>query len=579
MGRFDMNASRGIAGSYAAVMLAILLASVSAAPLYAAADPQSILQPSLEPPAAAAMEQPTIVTTGDASDAANYSDGTRAIQENRWADAESIFAAIGEHHGEHAEGALYWKAFAENKLGKSDAALKACAELRQSYSKSRWIDDCGALEIEIRGRNGQPVDPQSEHDENLKLLALNALMHHNESKALPLIEQILAGDQPEAFKENTLFVLAQSQSKQAQKMLANVAQPTSESPVAIQANTALQKRAQQLLAAAQPRPAQEPKVRRLGVDVVVTNTQGKPVAGLEAQDFTAFDNGQPQKIVSFHAFGESNPTPGEPTEVMILIDTVNSSLVDVAYAREQLAIFLRQDGGMLAQPTSLLYFNGNGAQRIGPVSRDGNLLAEALDKAASNLHPIQRSEAFYGDLERLQFSLETLGRLAVDNVNKPGRKLLLWISPGWPLLPHTDALNDRRQVQAYFGEIITLSAALRQARITLDNIDPARNTGADSTRWDYYKIYLKGVSDVNKAAAGNLALQVLAEQSGGRIMTFSNEYLSGEIANCVAGAGTYYFLSFEALPAKRVDEYHSLKITVDKPGLTVHTRSGYYDQP
>jgi hypothetical protein len=124
-----------------------------------------------------------------------------------------------------------------------------------------------------------------------------------------------------------------------------------------------------------------------------------------------------------------------------------------------------------------------------------------------------------------------------------------------------------------------LSAALRQARITLDSIDPVRNTGADSTRWNYYKIYLKGVSDVNKATVGNLALQVLAEQSGGRVMTFSNEYLSGEIANCVAGAGTYYSLAFEALPAKRADEYHSLKITVDKPGLTVYTRSGYYDQP
>jgi hypothetical protein len=183
---------------------------------------------------------------------------------------------------------------AENKQGKTDAALKACAELRQRYSKSRWIDDCGALEIETRGRNGPPVDPQSEHDESLKLLALNALMHRNESKALPLIEQILAGDQPEAFKENTLFEQAQSQSKQAQKMLANVANPMSESLAAIQANTALQERAQQLLTAAQPRPAQEPKVRRLGVDVVVTNTQGKPVTGLEAQDFTSFDKGHPQ---------------------------------------------------------------------------------------------------------------------------------------------------------------------------------------------------------------------------------------------------------------------------------------------
>ena len=569
-----MKALRSIGYVCVAIFFA-LLGLGSSAQLHAA-DPQSLLQPS--------PEQPTAIATGDASDAASYSDGTRAIQENRWADAESIFAAIAERHGEHAEGALYWKAFAENKQGKSDVALKTCGELRQSFPKSRWIDDCGALEIEIRGKNGQPVDPQAEHDENLKMLALNALMHRNESKALPQIEQILAGDQPETFKEHALFVLAQSDSKQAHKMLANVANPAPGTLAAIQANVALRKRAQQLLAASQggqPGQAQERKVRRLGVDVVVTDPQGKPVPGLQLQDFAVLDNDQPQKILSFNAFDDSrgNTIPGESTQVMILIDTVNASLSDVAYEREQLTTFLRQDGGKLAQPVSILYLNGEGAQPIAPASRDGNLLADALEKVASNLHPIRRSEAFYGAVERLQLSLETLGSLAADNVSKPGRKLLIWISPGWPLLPATDSYNDRKQVQSYFAEIVGLSTALRLARITLDSIDPVRTTGADSARWDYYKIYLKGVSDVNKAAVGNLALQVLAEQSGGRVVTYSNVYLSGEVANCVAGIGTYYFLSFDALPANRMDEYHSLKIKVDKPGLTVHTRSGYYDEP
>jgi VWFA-related protein len=573
-----MKASRSIA--QVCVAVSILLASGSSNPLRAA-DLQSILQPSLEQPGMAAMEERA---AGEANDTARYSDGTRAIQEDRWADAESIFAAIADHHGEHAEGALYWKAFAENKQGKSDEALKSCAELRQSYPRSRWVDDCGALEIEIRSKSGQPVDPQSEHDENLKLLALNALMQRNESKALPQIQQILAGDEPEPFKEHALFVLAQSESKQARKMLASVANPAPGTPAAIEANSALRQRAQQLLAATQGgQTGQTPqrKVRRLGVDVVVTDAQGKPVAGLTQQDFTVLDNGRAQPIRGFRASDDSNGNgnPGEATQVMILIDTVNSSLVDVAYTRQQLSIFLRQDGGKLAEPVTLLYFNGDGAKPIAPASRDGNMLAAALDKAASNLHPIRRSEAFYGAVERLQFSLETLGALAIANVSNPGRKLVLWIGPGWPLLPQTDAYDTRKDDRSYFNEIVALSTALRQARMTIDSIDPARNTGADLERWDYYKIYLKAVPEAKKADAGNLALQVLAAQSGGRVVTFSNDYLSGEIANCVAGAGTYYFLSFDALPASRMDEYHSLKITVDKPGLTVYTRSGYYDQP
>jgi len=568
------NNLRSIGYVCAAVFLSSL--GLGSAKQLHAADLQALLQPS--------PEQPAAIGAGDASDAASYSDGTRAIQENRWADAEAIFAAIAERHGEHAEGALYWKAFAENKQGQSDAALKTCGALRQSFPKSRWIDDCGALEIEIRGKNGQPVDPQSEHDENLKMLALNALMHRNESKALPQIEQILAGDDTEAFKEHALFVLAQSDSKQAHKMLANVANPAPGTPAAIQANVALRKRAEQLLAASQggqPEQTQERKIRRLGVDLVVTDPQGKPVSGLQAQDFTVLDDEQPQKILSFNAFEESraNALPGETTQVMILIDTVNSSLSDVAYEREQVATFLRQDEGKLAQPVSILYFNGDGARLIAPASRDGNQLADTLEKTASNLHPIRSSEAFYGAVERLQLSLETLGSLAADNVSKPGRKLLIWISPGWPLLPGTDAYNGRKQVQSYFEEIVGLSTVLRLARITLDSVDPERNAGADLARAEYYKIYLKGVSDVNKATVGNLALQVLAEQSGGRAVTFSNDYLSGKVANCVAGIGTYYFLSFNASPPKRMDEYHSLKIKVDKPGLTVHTRSGYYDEP
>src|SRR5579871_180852 len=103
-----------------------------------------------------------------AKDDALYNDGTRAINEGRWSDAVDLFNKVVQMHGERAEGALYWRAYAENKEGQAARALNTCAELRRTYPKSKWLDECGALEIEIRGKTGHPSDPQSEQDDDLK---------------------------------------------------------------------------------------------------------------------------------------------------------------------------------------------------------------------------------------------------------------------------------------------------------------------------------------------------------------------------------------------------------------------------
>jgi HEAT repeats len=151
-----------------------------------------------------------------------YSDATRAINESRWSDAESLLDQVIDQHGRRIEGSLYWKAYVENKEGRPSDALKTCASLRQSYSKSNWLKECNALEIEIRGKSGSPVQPQAEQDEDLKLLALNSLMQSGDANALPILKQILEGQQSERVKERALFVLAQNQSKQAQDLLGQI---------------------------------------------------------------------------------------------------------------------------------------------------------------------------------------------------------------------------------------------------------------------------------------------------------------------------------------------------------------------
>lgn len=193
--------------------------------------------------------QPQASATASAGDAGPYADGTRAINESRWSDAVSLFSRIAQMHGDHAEGALYWKAYAENKEGQSANALSTCGELRQKYPKSRWLNECGALEIEIRGKSGDPVAPQAEPDENLKLLAINALMQQDQAQAVPILQKILTGNQSEELKSRALFVLAQSQSPQAQAVIVQIAQG--------QSGPALQIKAIRMIAAAQGKRADD----------------------------------------------------------------------------------------------------------------------------------------------------------------------------------------------------------------------------------------------------------------------------------------------------------------------------------
>lgn len=184
-----------------------------------------------------------------AADGSLYTDGTRAINESRWSDAVGLFDRVAQMRGEHAEGALYWKAYAENKEGQAANALSTCGELRKQYPKSRWLNECGALEIEIRGKSGDPVPPQTEPDEDLKLLALNALMQQDQSQAVPILEKILANNQSEKLKSRALFVLAQSQSPQAEQVVNQVAHG--------QSGPALQISAIRMLAATQGKRAND----------------------------------------------------------------------------------------------------------------------------------------------------------------------------------------------------------------------------------------------------------------------------------------------------------------------------------
>jgi HEAT repeat protein len=152
-----------------------------------------------------------------------FEQGTSAMDEARWDRALSAFTRLAELKGSRADRALYWKSYAQNRLGQQAEALATISELTRSYPTSSYLKDARALEVEVRGRTGQPVRPESQADEDLKLLALNSLANSDASQAIPIIEGILNGTGTPRLKAKALFVLAQMGTPRAQEILKNVA--------------------------------------------------------------------------------------------------------------------------------------------------------------------------------------------------------------------------------------------------------------------------------------------------------------------------------------------------------------------
>jgi len=169
-----------------------------------------------------------------------YDDGSQALDEHRWEKAIDRFSQVARDRGPRADGALYWKAYAENKLGQRDTALATIADLRKSYPQSRWLNDAKALELEVRQASGQRVSPDAESNDDLKLIAINSLMGSDPQKAVPLLQKLLEGSQPIRVKERALFVLSQSESPDARQAVAQIARG--------QSNPDLQRKALQDLA-------------------------------------------------------------------------------------------------------------------------------------------------------------------------------------------------------------------------------------------------------------------------------------------------------------------------------------------
>jgi VWFA-related protein len=343
---------------------------------------------------------------------------------------------------------------------------------------------------------------------------------------------------------------------------------------------------------------------RIVLNVFVSDSSGKPVTGLKQEDFTLLDNGQTRTVASIRAIKGSEGIA--PVRIMLMLDAVNNSPKDIATDGKGIEQFLRQTQAPIKYKTSIGILSGSGAS-VGQPSQSRDVLIDELRTLTKNDHPFMCTDEGGGSEQvfttinlgigtavldglhpdqksgclnqRFQRSVSALNKFAMEQEDVPGRVILVWIGPGWPLLSNPEFRADSTALrQNFFDNLVQVSNALREAQVTLDAVFSPDLFRRVELRNDRDKTFFDGVPTEDQVTASSLGLQVLAHQSGGQILTESKD-LASEIAKCIGDGESYYVLSFDSPSAATPGEFHSLQVNVNKPDLKVRTNTAYYAQP
>lgn len=156
-----------------------------------------------------------------------YEEGREFMDQGKYDRAIDRFTDVVTMKGARADAALYFKAWSQNRAGQRAEALASISTLAKDYPKSRYVAQSKALEAEVRRESGQPVRPDNESDDDLKLMAINALVNADSEQAIPMLEKLLEGTASPKLKSRALFVLAQSSSPRARDLLKGIARGNS----------------------------------------------------------------------------------------------------------------------------------------------------------------------------------------------------------------------------------------------------------------------------------------------------------------------------------------------------------------
>ena len=400
-----------------------------------------------------------------------------------------------------------------------------------------------------------------------------------------------------------------------------------------------QKQSQQLPRAdqQQPRAQSDEDVVRIStnlvqVDSVITDSKGKQVTDLRADDVQILEDGKPQKITNFSyialdSTGTSRPTaPAKPADknappvpparlkpeqvhrtIALVVDDLGLSFESAYYVRRALKNFLDQQmqpddlvaimrtgGGIgaLQQFTSdkrQLYaavenvkWNPSGR---GGVSAVPPMVADPLAEASSPEAGPTASE----NLDQFREDLFAVGTLGTVNYvlrglrTLPGRKSVVLISDGFKIFNRSEPQGSERILTA----LRSLTDLANRASVVIYTLD-ARGlqtlglTAADSTlgmsTQDIEQSLSNRRTDFFESQNG---LNYLAQQTGGLAFRNNNDLNAG-IKRVIDDQQGYYLIgyrpdeaTFDQVSGRR--KFHNLSLKITRPGkFNVRMRNGFF---
>lgn len=410
---------------------------------------------------------------------------------------------------------------------------------------------------------------------------------------------------------------------------------------------------------AQEAPIPAPTIRvsthMVLLDVVVTDKQGKAVSGLRPEDFVVEENGKVQKISSLTTLAEkaasvpqlppgvySNKpeyrSTGGPITVMLL-DAINTSFVDQAYARRQMLAFVKEQ----FKPTDrMAVFALNGPltvlqdltsdpqvlytalQRYKPQSqefassgrpvtsaaststtsrvvssldastpplvdnsasvglgRDGS--SAAIASAEASLRSFEGVGASYAEEQRLVLTLNALGSLTRILGGLPGRKSLIWVTGD--LSSYSFIPEDRVMKNAELEEDLpSLTTRRVEQHAAGNSAETFRASHAQEIREIAARLASAQVAvypvdarglSISTESDSQETMREMARETGGRAYVNQNEIKFG-VERAFEDESASYSLGYYPENKKYDGKYRSIKVKVKKDGVEVQNRRGYY---
>ena len=353
----------------------------------------------------------------------------------------------------------------------------------------------------------------------------------------------------------------------------------------------------QPLSQPQPPPAQfRAGVELVRLDVSVLDRNRRPVRGLTPADFTILEEGSLQKIVAFNAVDIPDPAP-PPTEWMrnVAPDVRTNEGVE----ERRLFLILLDDAMIQADMRAM-----NNARDIARkvVDRLGPSDLAAVVFTLDN----RNSQDYTSDRARLMAAIDKFA-LGFRDMGGAGAGDDLYYMYSVNVIQSAvevlTALPDRRKSIVYVGQGVPvdleLAATAQPPGLPPDGGPSKLSVAALMTRLrgqmqDAFRSAQRANVNVYTVDACGLRvmpppppptptcvpgleveyLETVALNTGARAVVHTNDFTPGVQAIFDENA-SYYLLGYQSVDTRRDGKFRRIEVRVDRPGVTVRTRSGY----